>query len=118
MAADYFAERREAGIINIGSSGTIICDGTPYKMESRDALYIGKGTKEIIFKSDDFKNPAKYYIASYPSHQAYPTTHVKLSEAEPNKYGSVKDANKRTIYKYIHVNGVKSSQLVIGDDRA
>jgi 4-deoxy-L-threo-5-hexosulose-uronate ketol-isomerase len=114
MAADYFAERREIGVINIGNSGTIICDGTSYKMDHKDALYIGRGTKDIIFKSDDFKNPAKFYIASYPSHQAYPTTHAKFADAEPAKLGSRKDANKRTIYKYIHMNGIKSSQLVMG----
>ena len=114
MAADYFAERREIGIINIGSNGTIVCDDTEYRMEHKDALYIGRGTRSIIFKSDDFKNPAQFYIISYPSHKEYPTAHAKFKDAELQKLGTAKEANKRTIYKYIHVNRIKSSQLVMG----
>ncbi len=114
MAADYFAERREIGIINIGDEGEITVDGTKYKMEKKDALYIGKGSKEIVFSSKDSKNPAMYYISSYPAHTALPTKHSKFSEATPVKLGSVKDANKRTIYKYIHPEGIKSCQIVMG----
>jgi 4-deoxy-L-threo-5-hexosulose-uronate ketol-isomerase len=114
MAADYFAERREIGIINIGGKGSIAVDGNKYKMEHKDALYIGKGTKNIEFKSDGKSSPAKYYLVSYPSHKDYPTSHKKFSDAEPAKLGSTKDANKRTIYKYIHLDGIKSSQLVMG----
>lgn len=114
MAAEYFAERREIGIINVGSEGSIVADGKEYKMEYKDALYIGRGTKEIEFKSNDKSNPAAYYIISYPSHAEYPTAHAKSSDAEPVKLGSLKDSNQRTIYKYIHQNGIKSSQLVMG----
>ncbi|MFO7445606.1 MAG: 5-dehydro-4-deoxy-D-glucuronate isomerase [Ignavibacteriaceae bacterium] len=114
MAADYFAERRELGIINIGGAGSVTADGKHYNMNLKDALYIGKGTKDIEFKSSDKNAPAKFYIVSYPSHHEYPTTHKKFTEAEPNRLGSLKDSNHRTIYKYIHPNGIKSSQLVMG----
>jgi 4-deoxy-L-threo-5-hexosulose-uronate ketol-isomerase len=114
MAADYFAERREIGIINIGNEGTILADGNEYRMEHKDALYIGRGTKNIEFKSNDKSSHAKYYFVSYPSHKDFPVAHKKFSEAEPAHLGSGKDANERTIYKYIHMNGIKSSQLVMG----
>lgn len=114
MAADYFAERREVGIINIGDEGEITVDGKKYKMEKKDALYIGKGSKEIIFSSKDSGKPAMFYISSYPAHTEMPTKHSKFSEATPVKLGSIKDANKRTIYKYIHPEGIKSCQIVMG----
>lgn len=114
MAADYFAERREIGIINIGNEGSVLADNKEYKMEHKDCLYIGRGTKEIEFRSKDKNNPAAFYIASYPSHKEFPVKHAKFSDAEPNKLGSLKDSNQRTIYKYIHQNGIKSSQLVMG----
>ena len=114
MAAEYFAERREIGIINIGGTGTISIDGTEYKMEHKDALYIGRGSKEIIFASADSNNPAMFYISSYPAHTEYPTMHIKFSGATPTKLGSLKEANARTIYKYIHPQTVKTCQLVMG----
>jgi len=114
MATQYFAERREIGIINIGRKGSVSADGKEYVMNHKDALYIGRGTKEIIFKSSSQNDSAKYYFVSYPSHHDFPTTHAKFSDAEPAALGSLKDANKRTIYKYIHSNGIKSSQLVMG----
>jgi 4-deoxy-L-threo-5-hexosulose-uronate ketol-isomerase len=114
MAAEYFTERREVGVINIGDSGVIKVDGKIYSMNFKDAIYIGKGSKEIEFISDSPDSPASFYFVSFPAHANYPTSHVKFSEAEPARLGSQKDANKRTIYKFIHTNGVKSSQLVMG----
>ncbi len=114
MAAEYFAERREIGVINIGGEGTITTDGVKFNMNYKDALYIGRGTKEVSFGSQNSERPAHFYFVSYPAHQAYPTTRAQVSDAEPTKLGSVKDANKRTIYKYIHPNGIKSCQLVMG----
>lgn len=114
MASDYFAERREVGVINIGSEGKIIADGKEFKMLPKDVLYIGKGTKEIEFISHSSDKPAKFYIVSYPSHADYPTSHSSFSDTESVSLGSLKDSNKRTIYKYIHPNGIKSSQLVMG----
>jgi len=114
MAAEHFADRREIGVINIGMDGIIRIDGKQYAMAHKDALYIGRGVREIEFASKSADKPAMFYFVSYPAHQEYPTTHAKFSDAEPAKLGSQKDANKRTIYKYIHPNGVKSCQLVMG----
>ncbi len=114
MAAEYFTERREIGVINIGEKGSITVDGKKYEMEHKDALYIGRGSKEIIFNSNDSENPAVFYFSSFPAHTEYPTTHAKFSDADPTKLGSLKDANQRTIYKYIHPKGIKSCQLVMG----
>lgn len=114
MAAKYFAERREVGVINIGGKGIISVDKKVYRMDHKDALYIGRGAKKIVFKSNSVKNPAKFYIASYPAHTDYRTTHAKFSEASPVKLGSLETSNARTIYKYIHPDGIKSCQLVMG----
>ena len=114
MAAEYFAERREIGVLNIGAPGSVSVDGTPFKLARKDALYIGRGAREISFSSESANDPAQFYFVSYPAHQAYPTKVARFSEAEPVKLGTRNDANRRTIYKYIHPNGIKSSQLVMG----
>jgi 4-deoxy-L-threo-5-hexosulose-uronate ketol-isomerase len=114
MAADYFAERREIGIINIGEKGTVSVDGKSFEMENRDGLYIGRGSKSIKFASSNKKQPAKFYIQSYPAHTDFPTTLIKHAEANRVDLGSMEEANKRTIYQYIHANGVQSCQLVMG----
>lgn len=114
MAAEFFAERREIGVINIGAEGTVKVDGKVYAMEYKDALYIGRGVKEIEFASRNSDKLAMFYFVSYPAHKEFPTTYAKFSDAEPVRLGSQKDANKRTIYKYIHPNGIKSCQLVMG----
>ncbi len=114
MAAEYFLERREIGIINIGGEGTITVDGVPFELKYKDGLYIGRGARDVAFATVASTNPAKFYFVSLPAHAAYPTTHVKFIEAEPVRLGSEHEANKRTIYKYIHPRGVKSCQLVMG----
>ena len=114
LAADYFAERREVGIINIGAPGTVTVDDKPYAMDNRDGLYIGRGAKEIIFSSKEPYQPAAYYLLSYPAHTNHPTKHVKIVESEPLHMGTQAESNERTIYKYIHPAGIKSCQLVMG----
>lgn len=114
LASEYFSERREVGILNIGGTGSITVDGTVYEMANQDCLYIGRGSKDITMESDESGAPAKYYILSYPAHAAYPTSHVKKADAEPVSLGSLRDSNERTIYKYIHPDGIKSCQLVMG----
>ncbi len=114
MASDYFAERREIGIINIGAEGKVILDGKEFSMEYKDCLYVGRGTKDIQFFSKIPDQPAKFYFVSYPSHSEYNTHHRKFIDTEPAKLGTIKESNKRIIYKYIHANGIKSSQLVMG----
>jgi 4-deoxy-L-threo-5-hexosulose-uronate ketol-isomerase len=114
MSAEYFTERREIGVLNIGSKGSIKADGKEYKMNYKDILYIGKETKNIIFRSKDSHEPAIFYFVSYPAHKKYPTKHAELSKASVANLGNTRDANKRTIYKYIHTDGIKSCQLVMG----
>ncbi|MCK4447504.1 MAG: 5-dehydro-4-deoxy-D-glucuronate isomerase [Candidatus Marinimicrobia bacterium] len=114
LASDYFAQRRELGVINIGEKGIVTVDGQYYDMKRKDGLYIGRGSKLIEFESVNPDNPAYFYILSYPAHKDYPTTHAKISDAEAVHVGSQKESNKRTIYKYIHPKGIKSCQLVMG----
>lgn len=114
MAANYFTERRELGVINIGGNGSINIDKNNYKMNYKDALYIGRGSKKIEFSSNNSKKPAKYYFVSYPAHTSYSTKHAKFSEATPVHLGSLATSNKRTIYKYIFSDGIQSCQLVMG----
>jgi 4-deoxy-L-threo-5-hexosulose-uronate ketol-isomerase len=114
LAAEYFAERREIGVINIGQAGSVTVDRQTYKMGYLDGLYVGRESKEIIFKSNDARNPARFYILSYPAHTAYPTTHIQLDDAIHTKMGSMEESNARTIHKYILPGKVKSCQLVMG----
>lgn len=114
MAADQFAERREIGIINIGDEGSVYVDGKKYKMENRDGLYIGRGSKNIEFESKNASKPAKFYFVSYPAHKEYPVKHIKFSESTPRLLGSVETSNKRTIYQYIHPGTMPTCQLVMG----
>lgn len=114
LRADYFLERREMGIINIGDRGSVKVDGVEYSMENKDCLYIGMGAQEIIFSSLDGANPAKFYFNSTPAHHSFPTEKIEISKAEPQRLGSLEDSNQRTIYKYIHPQGVRSCQLVMG----
>ena len=114
IGADYFLEGRELGTINIGGRGSVILDGKEYIIEPRDGLYIGKETKEVIFKSEDANNPAKFYINSSPAHKKYPTVQIKFSDINPLRLGSAEGVNKRAIYQYIHPNVCESCQLAMG----
>lgn len=114
IGAASFLERREIGIINVGGSGTIVVDGTEYAMAPKDCLYIGRGALDVELRSDDAASPAKYYFNSTPAHQTYPTVKAAISEATPAHLGSQTNSNERTIYKYIHIDGIQSCQLVMG----
>lgn len=107
-------ERREMGIINVGGSGKILADGKVYTLEKEDALYLGKGTGEILFESLSKSNPAKFYINSCPAHEKFPAVVIKKSDAQMVSLGSIESSNQRNIYKYIHPEGVESCQLVMG----
>ena len=114
LKSDYFLERRELGIINIGGDGEILVDGTSFLLSKLDALYIGKGSKSVTFKSLSSENPAQFFLLSAPAHQEYPTRKMSKEEASPVSLGTVETANERTIYKYIHRDGIKSCQVVMG----
>ncbi|MDP1677368.1 MAG: 5-dehydro-4-deoxy-D-glucuronate isomerase [Bacteroidota bacterium] len=114
MSAEYFCERREVGIINIGSKGSISVDGKIFTMETKDLLYISRGSKEVLMNSAQIEKPAQFYLISYPAHKEYPTRLAKFANAEQQPLGNQNEANVRTIYKYIHLNGIQSCQLVMG----
>ncbi len=114
LRADYFLERRELGIINVGGNGNVTAGNKKYDLNKLDALYVGKGTKKVEFTSTDKNNPAVFYLLSSPAHRDCETKLMKKEEASPSELGSSATANKRTIYKYIHADGIKSCQLVMG----
>lgn len=114
LKAEYFLERRELGIINVGASGSVVVDGTAYTLAHKDALYIGQGAKEVIFKSDDAKNLAKFYLNSAPAHTSYPTKKVSLAEANKLELGSLETANHRTVNQMIIGGVVTTCQLQMG----
>ena len=114
MAASYFTERREVGVVNLGSDGIVQAGGKDYTMRSRDMLYIGRGTQDITFRSASAQEPAVFYFVSYPAHATYPTTLAPRETADQSHLGDGETANKRTINRYIHAGGVQSCQLVMG----
>lgn len=114
LGVDYFLERREIGLINVGGEGIVILDGLEYQVLPRDGMYIGKGIKEVSFKSKNPKEPAKFYVNSAPAHKTYPTVKIAFSDASPIALGSQDNLNKRTIYQYVHPNVCESCQLVMG----
>lgn len=114
MGVDYFFERREAGVINVGGSGSIVLDGERFQLGERDGLYIGMGVKEILFESDDADKPAQFYFNSAPAHRGYPHTHIAIEQANPVRLGEDETCNKRTIYQYVHPDVCSSCQLVMG----
>lgn len=125
LRAAYFLERRELGIINIGGAGTVTVDGKAYHVEHKDGMYVGRGSKEITFASDNAENPAKFYLNSTPAHTAYPTVLIKregkpeegvviIKEENKVACGCLEEANDRVINKYILPGQVESCQLVMG----
>lgn len=114
LRAAYFLERRELGVINIGGAGSVTVDGTVYEMAPRDGMYIGRGSREIVFASADPAVPAKFYLSSCPAHTTYPTVKIDISRAKKVPCGSAENCNKRVINQYIHPEVMKSCQLTMG----
>jgi 4-deoxy-L-threo-5-hexosulose-uronate ketol-isomerase len=114
LRAQYFLERRELGIINIGPKGTVTVDGTDYVLDTKDGLYIGMGAKEIKFSSAAPAQPAKFWLNSAPAHQTYPTVLIKPENCVRVELGSLEESNHRVITKYILPGQVESCQLVMG----
>jgi len=114
LRAGFFLERREIGIINVGGAGTIEAEGETFTLNKLDCLYLGKGTKQVFFKSNSQKDPSVYFLMSAPAHNTYPNRKLSKEEASPVSLGEIATANQRTIYKYIHADGIKSCQLVMG----
>lgn len=114
LGVNYFLERRELGVINVGGSGTITIDGAKNLMNYQDGYYIGKETQEILFASTDPTNPAKFYCVSTPAHHKYPNVAIKIEQIKPRVLGNQKTLNHRSIYQYIHPNICESCQLQMG----
>jgi 4-deoxy-L-threo-5-hexosulose-uronate ketol-isomerase len=114
LRAEYFLERRELGVFNVGGSGSVTVDGKVFELDKMDVLYVGRGSKDVSFASKDSAKPANFYLLSYPAHAVYPTTMVKFAELTGLDLGSLETCNKRKIYKAIHREGIKSCQLVMG----
>ena len=114
LKAPYFLERREMGIINIGGKGTIEADEEIYELDFKEALYISKETKKVIFSSADKNHPAKFYINSEPAHHKYPTKKVTKKEAEIVTVGSLENSNHRTINKLLVASVIQTCQLQMG----
>jgi 4-deoxy-L-threo-5-hexosulose-uronate ketol-isomerase len=114
LRAEYFLERRELGALNIGGNGRIRVSGNSYALSGLDCLYIGRGNAEVVFESDHAADPAVFYLLSYPAHCQYPVTLVRKDDANPQELGSAESCNHRVVYKYIHLQGARSCQLVMG----
>ncbi|PTM59991.1 4-deoxy-L-threo-5-hexulose uronate isomerase [Desmospora activa DSM 45169] len=114
LRTDYFLERREVGFIAIGGPTVITIDGEEHLLQHKDGLYVGKGAREVSLRSQDPSQPAKVYFVSTLAHQSYPTAKIALAEANPVHLGSLESSNERTIYQYIHADGVQSCQLMMG----
>jgi 4-deoxy-L-threo-5-hexosulose-uronate ketol-isomerase len=111
LKSDFFLERREIGIVNVGNSGAVIVDGKQYTLGNKEALYIGRGTKEVVFQPAE---GALYYFNSAPAHMTHPIKKISLEEAETVEVGSQQTSNQRTIRKLL-VNGrVDTCQLQMG----
>lgn len=114
LGVDYFLERRELGVINIGAAGVVTLDGERHELGARDGLYVGLGVKEVKFESVDPSNPAKFYLNSATAHKKYPTVEISLEKANKVNAGNDEECNKRVINQYVHPAVCESCQLVMG----
>jgi 4-deoxy-L-threo-5-hexosulose-uronate ketol-isomerase len=114
LAAEYFTERRELGVLSIGGAGSVTVDGERHALGARDVLYVGRGSREVTFASDDAARPARFYLVSYPAQVSCPTAVVRRSEAEGAEIGAQERANRRRVARYVHLEGAQSGQLVMG----
>lgn len=111
---EFFLERRELGMINVGGPGAVRADGRTFDLETLDCVYLPVGTKAVSFASRDMAHPAKFYFLSCPAHTAHPAAKMTSAEATPVALGGPETANQRVIYKFIHPGGIPSCQLVMG----
>jgi len=114
LKADYFLERRELGIINTGGAGYVVVDGTTYLLQFREALYVGKGARDVSFHSDDSAEPARFYLNSTPAHHSYPHKHITMAQCNVLDMGSLETSNKRQIYQLMIRGVVDTCQLQMG----
>jgi len=114
FGTQYFLERRELGMFNVGGEGTVTVDGAVYELGYKDCLYITKGAKEVTFQSKCPCSPAKFYIVSAPAHCSYETRLIKIADAAKKPLGALETSNKRVINQFIHPDVLKTCQLSMG----
>ena len=114
FGTQYFLERRELGMFNVGGEGTVTVDGVVYELGYKDCLYITKGAKEVTFQSKCPCSPAKFYIVSAPAHCSYETRLIKIADAAKKPLGALETSNKRVINQFIHPDVLKTCQLSMG----
>jgi 4-deoxy-L-threo-5-hexosulose-uronate ketol-isomerase len=114
MGVEYFLERRELGIVNLGPTGRVNLDGQDYELAREDVLYVGKGVRRVAFASLDPAAPARFYLNSAPAHCAYPSRRITREAAKKVPLGSSEEANRRVIHQYIHPDVLETCQLVLG----
>ena len=114
FGTQYFLERREIGMFNLGGEGTVCADGTTYTLGHKDCLYLTKGNKEVVFVSNDASNPAKFYMVSAPAHCAYENKLITIQQAAKKPLGNPETSNKRVINQFIHPDVLKTCQLSMG----
>lgn len=114
FGSNYFLERREAGVFNVGGSGSVYVDGKSFGMDNKDCLYITRGAREVVFESKNPDMPAKFYLVSVPAHRSYETKLIRISDAAKKHMGSVETCNKRVINQFIHPDVLDTCQLSMG----
>lgn len=114
LRTQTFLECREAGVVNVGGKGSVVADGETFELGHGACLYLGRGTAEVTFRSADPAEPGRFYLFSAPAHRAFPTTAVMAGEGTARELGTAETSNRRTLNQYIHADGVRSCQVVMG----
>ena len=114
MGSDFFLERRELGVINVGGTGSVFVDGVEYELQYKEGLYIGAQVREVTFSSNDPNKPSKFYLNCATAHKSLPTVKVTAENAKQLHLGSMEESNKRTIFQFIHPDVLESCQLCMG----
>ncbi|MER9331086.1 5-dehydro-4-deoxy-D-glucuronate isomerase [Mesorhizobium sp. M0488] len=109
-----FLDRRELIAVNIGGAGSVKAGGQSHELQARDMLYLGMGTPDVSFASTSSSEPAKFYLLSAPAHQSWPSRLIRIGDAKRIDLGSKDSCNERSIFQFIHAEGVKTCQLVVG----
>jgi len=114
FGTNFFLERRECGMFNVGGAGSVTVDGEVYELGYKDCLYITRGAKEVTFASEHPAQPAKFYIVSAPAHTSYENRLIRIADAAKKPCGSAETSNKRVINQFIHPDVLKTCQLSMG----
>jgi 4-deoxy-L-threo-5-hexosulose-uronate ketol-isomerase len=114
LGAKYFLERRELAVLNIGGVGCVSVGKTQHDLAKKDMLYLGRGERDVVFETASASEPARFYLVSYPAHASHPTALVRAADAQGTEIGQGERANRRRVVRYVHLEGTRSAQLVMG----